>query len=351
MSDEDDNIGNQHASESSHDNDALVEPGAHPFDALTPDLIIAAVESTGRLSDLRNFPLNSYENRVYQVGIEAEAPVIAKFYRPERWSEAQILEEHRFTLDLQAAEIPVVAPLADATGNTLFYYDQFCFALFPRVGGYAPEPGDLDQLYRIGQWLGRLHGVSSVTPFEYRPTITVQEFGRDSVEFIAANYMPRDLLPAYNSLCKDLLEIVEQRYQPAADQLIRCHGDCHLGNLLLREETLFFVDLDDCRMAPAVQDLWMLLAGDRGEQTAQLTELIAGYEEFNEFDAAQLNWLEPLRTLRLMQYAAWLAKRWTDPAFPMAFPWFNTERYWSSHILQLREQLFALQEAPLTLWR
>jgi len=324
---------------------------AHPFDALTPDEIINAVESSGRLSDLRNFPLNSYENRVYQVGIEGEQPVIAKFYRPERWSREQILEEHRFTQELKAGEIPVVAPLCDASGNTLFQHGEFYFALFPRVGGYAPEPGDLDQLYRIGQWLGRLHAISAVKPFEYRPSVNADEFGRQSVEFISANFMPRSLLPAYESLCKDLLTIIDERYQPHDSELIRCHGDCHLGNLLLREETLYFVDFDDCRMAPAVQDMWMLLAGERNEQTAQLTELIAGYEEFNDFDPAQLNWLEPLRTLRLIQYAAWLAKRWSDPAFPMAFPWFNTERYWSSHILQLREQLSALQQPPLTLWR
>jgi Ser/Thr protein kinase RdoA (MazF antagonist) len=324
---------------------------AHPFDALTPDEIINAVESSGRLSDLRNFPLNSYENRVYQVGIEGEQPVIAKFYRPERWSREQILEEHHFTQELKAGEIPVVAPLYDASGNTLFQHGEFYFALFPRVGGYAPEPGDLDQLYRIGQWLGRLHAISAVKPFEYRPSVNADEFGRQSVEFISANFMPRSLLPAYESLCKDLLTIIDERYQPHDSELIRCHGDCHLGNLLLREETLYFVDFDDCRMAPAVQDMWMLLAGERNEQTAQLTELIAGYEEFNDFDPAQLNWLEPLRTLRLIQYAAWLAKRWSDPAFPMAFPWFNTERYWSSHILQLREQLSALQQPPLTLWR
>jgi Ser/Thr protein kinase RdoA (MazF antagonist) len=323
----------------------------HPFDTLTPDTIVAAIEASGRLSDLRNFPLNSYENRVYQIGIEGELPIIAKFYRPERWNKDQILEEHQFTRELQNGEIPVVAPLADEHGNTLFRHDNFYFALFPRVGGYAPEPGDLDQLYRIGQWLGRLHAISATQSFQHRPTINIEEFGTQSANFLTEHFIPDSLLPAYTSLTSDLLRLVEERYQPSTQDLIRCHGDCHLGNLLLRDETLFFVDFDDCRMAPAIQDMWMLLAGERQEQTAQLTELVAGYEEFNDFNAAQLNWLEPLRTLRLIHYAAWLARRWDDPAFPMAFPWFNTERYWSNHILQLREQLSALQEPPLTLWR
>lgn len=323
----------------------------HPFDTLTPDSIIEAVEQTGRLSDLRIFPLNSYENRVYQVGIEDDLPIIAKFYRPDRWNEAQIREEHQFTYELKNNDIPVVAPLMDEAGNTLFRYNDFLFALFPRVGGYAPEPGDLDQLYRVGQWLGRLHATSATRSFQHRPQLTIEEFGFQSVAFLSEQFIPKSLLPAYTSLTADLLKIIEDRYQPTKDDLIRCHGDCHLGNLLLRSEELYFVDLDDCRTAPAIQDLWMLLAGDRTEQTAQLTELIAGYEEFNDFNAAELNWLEPLRTLRLMQHAAWLAKRWNDPAFPMAFPWFNTERYWSNHILQLREQLSALQERPLTLWR
>jgi Ser/Thr protein kinase RdoA (MazF antagonist) len=322
----------------------------HPYDRLTPDRVIDAIESTGRLSDARLLALNSYENRVYQVGIEDESPVIAKFYRPERWSDDQILEEHAFSLELLAADISVVAPLRDEAGQTLHEYEGFRFALFPRRGGYPPELDNLDNMLVLGRTLGRIHGVGKAAPFRYRQQITVQRMLVESREFLLEGFIPGALIPAYDSLTRDLADTVTTIYEEVAStDLIRIHGDCHIGNILWRDDTAHFVDLDDCCMAPAVQDLWMFLNGERHDRQLQLSELIEGYSEFCDFDPRQIRWIESLRTMRLIHYAAWLARRWHDPAFPRSFTWFNTERYWADHILELREQLAALQEEPLQL--
>lgn len=308
-----------------------------------------AVESTGRLCDARLLALNSYENRVYQVGIEDELPLIAKFYRPERWTREQILEEHAFSLELAAAEISVIAPLADETGTTLHEHGGFMFALFPRRGGYPPELDNYDNLLVLGRTLGRIHNVGRVADFVHRPAISVRRMLAENREFLLKEFIPGDLIPAYESLTADLLSVVEQQYQPGPEDQIRVHGDCHTGNILWRDEVAHFVDLDDCVTAPAIQDLWMFLSGPTHERELQLTELIEGYSEFCDFEPRQLRWVEPLRTLRLVNYAAWLGRRWDDPAFPRTFTWFNTERYWAEHILELREQLAALQEEPLRL--
>ncbi len=326
-----------------------MEPDSHPFDGLGPDTIVAAVESTGRVCDLRIFALNSYENRVYQAGIEGSTPLIVKFYRPQRWSDAQIGEEHAFTRELLAAELPVVAPLADGDGNTLFRYGDFRFALFPRVGGHVPELDQPEQLVSLGRILGRLHAIGASRPFVHRPALDIESYAQASRELIERSFIPSDLADAYGSLCDRLIERLRACYQPA--NTIRTHGDLHPGNILVRDGALCLVDLDDCRSAPAIQDVWMLLSGERATQTAQLLEIVAGYEEFHDFPAAELALIEALRTLRLMHYAAWLAARWHDPAFPRHFPWFNTSRYWSGHILELREQLAALDEEPLALPR
>jgi Ser/Thr protein kinase RdoA (MazF antagonist) len=322
----------------------------HPYDRLDPDMIIAAVESVGYLSDARLLALNSYENRVYQVGIEDSTPLIAKFYRPERWSRAQILEEHAFSLELQQAEISVVAPLVNAESITLHTYEDFQFALFPRRGGYPPELDNLDNLLVLGRTLGRIHAIGRTAPFQARLTITVQRMLTDSREFLLQGFIPQTLVPAYASLTADLQQIAESVYSEIkADDLIRLHGDCHIGNILWRDDTAHFVDFDDCCAGPAIQDLWMFLNGERHERQLQLSELVEGYSEFCDFDPRQIRWIETLRTLRLIHYAAWLARRWEDPAFPRSFTWFNTERYWADHILELREQMSALQEAPLQL--
>jgi Ser/Thr protein kinase RdoA (MazF antagonist) len=319
----------------------------HPFDALTPDLVVDAVESTGRLSDLRIFPLNSYENRVYQVGIEGAAPLIAKFYRPQRWSEASILEEHAFTLELLEAELPVVAPVADEQGCTLYHFGGFSFTLFPRVGGHVPDLDQPEQLLSLGRILGRTHALGASRPFLHRPRLDVEGYAEASRTLISAGFIPRELAPAYDSLCDSLLTRLHAIYRPDACTLIRTHGDLHAGNILWRDNALCLVDFDDCRSAPAIQDIWMLLSGERHERIAQLSEIVDGYEEFHDFPRSELRLVEALRTLRIMHHAAWLAQRWHDPAFPRYFPWFNTPRYWSEHILELREQLAALDEEPL----
>ncbi|WP_411383646.1 serine/threonine protein kinase [Pseudomonas sp. L7] len=323
---------------------------SHPFDTLTPDLVLDAVESLGFLSDARVLALNSYENRVYQVGIEGEQPLIAKFYRPERWSDAAILEEHRFSFELAEHEVPVVAPLQH-DGRSLFEHQGFRFTLFPRRGGHAPEPGNLDQLYRLGQLLGRLHAVGATRPFEHRETLAVDNFGHASLKtLLDGDFVPRELLPAFESVARDLLKRVEDIYQRTPFEAIRLHGDCHAGNLMHRDDIYHVVDLDDCRMGPAVQDLWMMLAGSREERLAQLAELVDGYDEFHDFDPRQLALIEPLRALRQLHHSAWLARRWDDPAFPRSFPWFGQPRYWGDQILALREQMAALDEAPLKLF-
>lgn len=323
---------------------------SHPFATLTPDLVLDAVESIGYLSDARVLALNSYENRVYQVGIEDSQPLIAKFYRPDRWSDAAIREEHAFSHELAEYEVPVVAPL-QRDGESLFEHAGFRFALFPRRGGRAPEPGNLDQLYRLGQLLGRLHAVGANRPFEHRETLTVAGFGHASLDtLLDGGFVPRSLLPAYESVARDLLKRLDELFARVRYTPIRLHGDCHPGNLLHRDDAFHVVDLDDCRMGPAVQDLWMMLAGDRQERLGQLSELVDGYQEFHDFDPRELPLIEGLRALRVMHHSAWIARRWDDPAFPLAFPWFANERYWGDQILALREQLAALDEEPLRLF-
>ncbi|MEZ7990348.1 MAG: serine/threonine protein kinase [Halioglobus sp.] len=322
----------------------------HPYDRLTPDMIIDAVESAGYLSDARLLALNSYENRVYQVGIEDSTPLIAKFYRPERWSEAQILEEHRFSLELQDAEISVVAPMVNDQGATLHTFEGFQFALFLRRGGYPPELDNLDNMLVLGRTLGRIHAVGRAAQFKVRHSMSVQRMLSDSRALLLEKFIPRDLVPAYESLTADLEQQVRSIFSEVQpEDFIRIHGDCHVGNILWRDNTAHFVDFDDCCAAPAMQDLWMFLNGERHDRQLQLSELVEGYSEFCDFDPRQIRWIETLRTLRLIHYAAWLGRRWEDPAFPRSFTWFNTERYWADHILELREQMSALQEEPLQL--
>lgn len=326
----------------------MTELHTHPFDELSPDLLIDAVESQGFVSDGRFIALNSYENRVYQIGIEGQEPMIAKFYRPARWTDEQIAEEHAFCFQLQDQELPVVCPWLNAQGESVSHYAGFRFALYPRKGGRAPELDNLDNLFILGRLLGRFHSVGAMRAFEYRPTLDVDTFGRRSYQLISEQFMPADLSPAYDSLALDLLKTIDQILADYGSlHTLRVHGDCHSGNILWRDNNPHFVDFDDARMAPAVQDLWMLLSGDRHEQQQQMIELIEGYNEFYDFDYRQLRLIEVLRTLRIMHHSAWIARRWSDPAFPRAFAWFNTPRYWSEHILILREQLAALQEPPL----
>jgi len=323
---------------------------SHPFQALTPNFIIDAVESQGFCCDCRNLILNSYENRVYQIGIEDGSPLISKFYRPERWSNEQILEEHRFCFELAEHELPVVAPIRNNLGESLFTYQGFSFSLYLRQGGHAPEFDNLDNLLILGRMLGRIHSIGSVRPFSHRPTLDSRSFGYDSVALIMESFIPPDYRPSYEAVTGQLLQAIDGIMAGIGPvNFIRTHGDCHAGNILWRDNAPHFVDFDDARMAPAVQDLWMMLSGERPRQLAQLEALIKGYREFYDFNPAELRLIEVLRTLRMLHYSAWLARRWQDPLFPHTFPWFNTVNYWGEHILQLREQLAALEEAPLEL--
>ena len=321
-----------------------------PFYELKPNTVIDAVESIGYLSDGRIMALNSYENRVYQVGLDESEPLIAKFYRPQRWTDEQIGEEHRFMAQLVEQDLSVVAPIKSDAGQTLFLYDDYRFSLFVRKGGRAPELEDPEHLFQLGNTLGRIHLAGQAEPFKHRPTLDIQSYGIDSTDFISRELIPASLKAAYDSLTSDLLREIDAAFKRAGDVVYqRVHGDCHGGNILWRDDMPHFVDFDDARMAPAIQDLWMLLTGDRHQQELQLGEVIDGYNEFASFNPRELHLVEALRTLRMMNYAAWIGRRWEDPAFPMSFPWFNTERYWGEHLLELKEQFAKLQEPVLKL--
>lgn len=326
----------------------VAKPDSLDYADLTPDFVLDAIESQGYLSDLRVLTLNSYENRVFQIGIEDSAPVIAKFYRPNRWSDAQIKEEHDFSLALHELEIPVIPPITSANNITLHHYKGHRFSLYERKGGHAPDLSNLDTLYTLGQHIGRIHALGCTKPFNERPILSLQTFGLDAREFLLKNnFIPENLLPAYQSLTDHLFEAIEAAFIQTPYDAIRLHGDCHPGNIIVRPDSMYLVDLDDARSGPAVQDIWMLISGDEQSKRSQLSSIVEGYEEFYDMDYRQFSLIEPLRTLRLIHYAGWLAKRWTDPAFPRAFPWFNTERFWSEHILELREQLGEIQGPPI----
>ncbi|MGQ0544066.1 MAG: serine/threonine protein kinase [Betaproteobacteria bacterium] len=316
---------------------------AHPYSRLTPDLVLDAVAGAGLAPDGRLLTLNSYENRVYQVGLDDGTMVVAKFYRPGRWSEAQIDEEHEFSKELSSSEVPVVAPSHSLS------FGGFRVAVYPRRGGRTPELGDPKTLEWIGRFIARIHAVGSSRKFLHRPTIDIESFGHEPRSFLLEHeFVPPDLLPAWEAVTAQALEGVAGCYERAGEvKAIRLHGDCHVGNILWTGDGPHFVDLDDARMGPAIQDLWMLLSGERAAMTRQMLDVLAGYEQFMAFDKRQLALLEALRTLRLIHYSAWIARRWDDPAFPAAFPWFNTQRYWQDRILELREQIALMGEPAL----
>jgi len=331
----------------------LSDLSERPFSNLTPDLVLDAVDTLGYRTDGRLLPLNSFENRVFQIGIEQAGPLVAKFYRPGRWSDEAIEEEHAFVSQLAEAEVPVVPALTTQEGTVLHHFGGYRYALYPKQGGRAPELDRAGTLEQMGRALARLHNVGARSQFLSRPRLDVASFGEESRDFLLTQgFMPPDLDPAYRSIADMALQGADEAFARAGDfRELRLHGDCHLGNVLWSDARSgagpFFVDFDDARRGPAVQDLWMLLSGDSEEMSLQLGELLRGYELFREFDRRELLLIEAFRTLRLMHYAAWLARRWEDPAFPAAFPWFNTPRYWQDHILQLREQVAAMQEEPL----
>ncbi len=328
-----------------------------PYAGLTPDVVLDALDSVGLRGDGRMLALNSYENRVYQVAMEAGPPYVAKFYRPNRWTDAQILEEHAFVRELAENEIPVVAPLPLAGNGTLSVFAGYRFAVYPNCGGRAPELEDRATREWLGRFIGRIHAVGARAGFRERPALDVASFGEEPRDWLLAHgFVPTDLIDAYRSVVELALAGVRRCFARAGEvRNLRLHGDCHAGNVLWLPDGLaygtaagpHFVDFDDSRTGPAIQDLWMLLSGDRDEMARQLSDVLAGYEDFRDFDPRELALIEALRTLRLIHYAAWLARRWDDPAFPAAFPWFNTQRYWQDRILELREQVAAMDEPPL----
>lgn len=318
------------------------------FSSLSPDLILDGLESVGFYADSGLLALNSYENRVYQFHDQDKQKFVTKFYRPQRWSKAQILEEHQFALELVEQELPIVAPLV-IDGQSLFEHQGYFFAVYPCRGGRIFEVDNLDQLEWMGRFVGRIHAVSAKSSFEHRLAINTDEFLLDARTIIAdSEFVPSSLTSPFFTILDQVIDLALSQYQPK--QQIRLHGDCHAGNILWRDDQgPHFVDLDDCRSGPAIQDLWMMLSGDRQQQLLQLDTLLIGYEEFYTFEHSDLALIESLRTMRVVNYMAWLCKRWQDPAFPRNFPWFNSEKYWEQQVLQLKEQFSALQQPPLSL--
>ncbi|MFT2090017.1 serine/threonine protein kinase [Paraglaciecola sp. 2405UD69-4] len=316
------------------------------FSGLNPDLILDAIESTDIRVESGLLALNSYENRVYQFLAEDRKRYVVKFYRPQRWTKQQIQEEHDFAAELASHEIPIVAPLV-ICGQSLHFYQGYLFAVFPSAGGRQFEADNLDQLEWMGRFIGRMHSVAKSKTFKHRPAISIQSHLEiPAKELKQTTLIPQDLHQAFFTILEQVIELTQKCYNDSTH--IRLHGDCHAGNILWRDGPTF-VDLDDCRTGPAIQDLWMMLSGDRQQQFIQLDTLVEAYEEFCDFDRAQLSLIEPLRAMRMVHYMAWLSNRWNDPAFPQAFPWFAEGRYWEQQILALKEQLSILQEPALIL--
>ena len=319
-----------------------------PYARLSPEVVFEAVESVGFECDGGFIPLASYENRVYQVGV-GDGFVVAKFYRPGRWSDDAILEEHRFALDLAERDVPVVPPLV-IEGRTLHEHAGYRFALFERRGGRWPELATSEERVYLGRVIGRMHAFGATERFRHRPTLSPRTLGRDSVATLeASGFVPAHLVDSYRSIAADVLDAVDRQFAAAGDYaVLRIHGDCHPGNVLWTDAGPHFVDLDDCMNGPAVQDLWLFLSGSRDEMSVQLADLLDGYTQFRDFDYRELHLVEALRALRIIHYNAWIARRWKDPAFPRAFPWFAERKHWEEHVLALREQRAALDEPPLS---
>jgi Ser/Thr protein kinase RdoA (MazF antagonist) len=347
----------------------------HPYQSLTPDVVLDALASVGLMGDGRQMALSSYENRVYQVHLDDGSAVVAKFYRPKRWTEAQILEEHAFSQELAAAEVPVIAPLV-LNGQTLHHFNDFAFSVSPWRGGRQPELDDGEVLEWIGRFLARIHCVGAHQPFAHRPALDLLGFGVESRNWLLSHdQVPLDVQSAWEKTSQIAIDLIAAHaslttasgQRPLNDseqqsdsesrgiQLIRLHGDCHPGNILWTPLEMpsaanpgpHFVDMDDARTGPAVQDMWMLLSGDRAQRSRQLAALVDGYEQFRGFDRRELTLIEPLRTLRLIHYSAWLARRWQDPIFPINFPWFGSSDYWQGQVQVLQDQIEAMQEDPL----
>jgi len=337
-----------------------------PYAGLDPEVVLDALDAVGLRGDGRLIQLNSYENRVFQVFLEDGRAVVAKFYRPARWSDAQILEEHGFATELAAQEIPVAAPWllaidreslradrAEVIGPTLVRFESndgpHRFTVAARLAGRAPETEDPAVLEWIGRFVARIHAVGATGKFAVRQTFDVATFGLAARDWlIAHDIVPPDAKSAWHAVVNQALDRVQAAFDTASStRALRLHGDCHLGNILWSGDGPHFVDLDDAVTGPAVQDLWMLLSGTRAEKQRQLGAILDGYEQFMDFDRRELILIEALRTLRMLHHSAWIARRWKDPAFPIAFPWFESPAYWAEQTTRLREQLEAMAEPAL----
>lgn len=316
-----------------------------PYASLSPDVILNAVESLNLTCSGSLSALNSFENRVYQIGIEDQSPLIAKFYRPHRWCDEAIIEEHQFALELMALEIPVVAPV-EINGHTLHHYEGFRFALFPRKGGRPFEMDNMEHLEQLGRFIGRIHAVGSCKPFKHRIRIDVNTYGHQPYQYLVDNhFIPVELQHNFKVTMDNVLQLIAEKFQSMSDiPSIRLHGDCHAGNILWSGDSLYIMDLDDCLMGPAIQDIWMMLSGSKSDTKLQLQHILDGYYEFYDFDPREFRLIEALRTLRMIHYSGWLAKRWEDPAFPLNFPWFNTAKYWENQLNAMREQVDILTD-------
>ena len=320
---------------------------APPYAGLTAECVLDALDSVGVRGDGRMIALNSYENRVYQLWRDDAQPVVAKFYRPSRWSDDAILEEHALIGELDAHEVPAVPPMA-IDGRTLHRFGDFRFSIFARRGGRAPELEQRATLEHLGRFIARMHTVGGARPFAHRPALTIESFGDESRAFLLEHeFVPADIRAAWTSIVDQALQAVRHAYADRAVGMIRLHGDRHGGNVLWTGDGPHFVDFDDSRSGPAVQDLWMLLSGDRAAMEGQLRILVGAYESFRDFDRRELALIEPLRTLRQIHYSAWLARRWRDPIFPINFPWFGSSDYWKEQIQMLHDQCEAMAEEPL----
>lgn len=337
-----------------HPDDAPSEdsPICHDYERLSPDVILNAIDDViaplGWLTSGHQTALNSYENRVYQIGIEEQPDIIAKFYRPNRWSDATILQEHQFCLTAKQDELPVIAPI-QINGETLFASHGFRLALFPKQGGHSGQVEQADEFEQLGRLLARLHQTANTLSFDQRPVMTPTTFARNSRDYLLDNQLiDPAMADSYASISAQVCDVLDEHWARAQPSLKLVHGDLHAGNLIWAEQP-YMLDLDDCIAAPRIQDIWMLMHGEREQMQHQLKHIVRGYEMFLPFPEHELPLIEVLRTMRLMHYSAWLAKRMDDPAFKLAFPWFGSAKYWADEIVNLREQYEALQQAPLTL--
>lgn len=319
------------------------------YQSLTPELQLDALASIAIHPESGLISLNSYENRVFLFTDENKIRYVVKFYRPQRWTEDQLKEEHQFCQVLYNNDCQVGSPV-EINGETLFHFKGYHFALFPSLSARSMELDNIDILYDVGCALGKMHRIAAQESFKHREALDIETMLSNPIkELRSSSYIPTSIRAPLFSILETLEREVTIQYKRSKHKIIRLHGDCHASNILVHDKSPYFVDFDDCKMGPAIQDLWMLLSGDTQEKKLRLSMLLEGYEEEYDFDLKQLSLIEPLRTMRMINYVNWINKRWSDPAFPINFPWFITDQYWKELLKSLQDQLIALQETPISL--